>query len=93
MTQQQELYGRNDGIIERQVDGDIFLIDDRRGRIHALDQMGGGIWRLLEQPQPVQDIVAVFLAAFPGRKPRELRRMVERFLNQLELDGLAARLS
>jgi hypothetical protein len=92
MTQQQELYGRNDHIMERQVDGDVFLIDDRRGRIHALDQMGSGIWRLLEQPQPVHDIVAVFIAAFPGRKPKELRRMVERFMSQLEQDGLAVRL-
>ena len=91
MMQHQHPYGRNDRIIEREVEGDIFLIDDRRGRIHALDQMGGGIWRLLEQPQQLQDIVAVFMAAFPGRKPKELRRMVESFLNQLEQDDLAVR--
>ena len=28
---------------------------------------------------------------FPGRKPKELRRMVEGFLNQLEQDDLAVR--
>ena len=86
-------YSRAPRIIERQVDGEVFLIDDVRGRIHSLDAVAAGIWRLLEQPQAEHEIVAVFAAAFPERKVKELRRNVHRFLVELERNDLALRLN
>ena len=85
------IYCRNPGILQRELDGEIFLIDDTLGKIHALDPMACGIWRLLEQPITIHDIVAIFLAAFPDRKSTELRRQISRFLNDMRQNNLVMR--
>ncbi|MGI9511698.1 MAG: PqqD family protein [Anderseniella sp.] len=89
MSNSKVSYCRNPEILYREVDGEIFLIDDARGKIHALDAMAGGIWRLLEQPMTVYDIVATFSAAFPDRKSKDLRRPVVRFLDDMQHNKLA----
>jgi len=89
MKQPQTQYQRNESILQRDVDGEVFLIDDVRGNIHALDPFASGIWRLLENPVSVNEIVAVFLAAFPDRQPKEIRRHVNRFVDSLARDNLA----
>jgi hypothetical protein len=81
-------YWRNPEILHRELDGEIFLIDDTLGKIHALDPMACGIWRLLEQPITIHDIVAIFSAAFPNRKPKDLRRQISRFLDGMQQNNL-----
>ena len=93
MTNSQPRYCRNPDILERQVDGDVFLINDEVGRIHALESMAGGIWRLLDEPLAVHEIVTVFASAFPAFKPKELRRNVNRLMGQLEHNGLTQRIN
>lgn len=84
-------YCRNPEILQRELDGEIFLIDDTHGKIHALDPMACGIWRLLEQPITNYDVVAIFSAAFPDRKPKDLRRQISRFLNDMRQNNLVMR--
>jgi len=71
-----ETYQRVAHVVARDVDGEIFLIDDVRGRIHSLDAIGSAVWRLLEEPMSVYDMVEVFAQAFPDRKPKQLRKYV-----------------
>ncbi len=89
MSRIQSSFQRNENILERDVDGQFFLIDNERGKIHALDPFATGIWRLLENPISVNDIVAVFLAAFPDRQPKEIRRHVDHFVATLTRADLA----
>jgi len=89
MKQPQTQFQRNSSILQRDVDGEVFLIDDERGKIHVLDPFASGIWRLLEKPVSVNEIVAVFLAAFPDRKPKEIRRHATRIVDGLARDNLA----
>ncbi len=89
MSNLKATYGRNPAILHKEVDGEIFLIDDIQGKIHALDAMAGGIWRLLEQPTTVYEIVATFSAAFPDRKTKDLRRHISRFLDDMQHKNLA----
>lgn len=93
MSNSKVSYCRNPETLQREVDGEIFLIDDTLGEIHALDEMAGGIWRLLEQPMTVYDIVAMFSAAFPDRKSKDLRRHVTRFLDDMQHNKLAVRVT
>lgn len=93
MINTKDSYRRNRDILQRELDGEIFLIDDELGKIHALDPMAGGIWRLLEQPMTVYDIVATFSAAFPGRKTKDLRRHVTRFVDDMRQNNLAVRVT
>lgn len=93
MSSAKASYCRNPEILHRELDGEIFLIDDTGGKIHALDAMAGGIWRLLEQPMTVYDIVATFSAAFPERKSKDLRRQVTRFLDDMRHNNLALRVT
>jgi hypothetical protein len=84
-------YARAPRIIERQVDSEMFLIDDDHGSIHSLDAVAAGIWRLLEEPHGEHEIVAIFKAAFPQRNAKDLRRLVRRLLSELERSDLAVR--
>ncbi|NNJ76118.1 MAG: PqqD family protein [Anderseniella sp.] len=93
MSDSKVSYRRNPGILQRELDGEIFLIDNTLGKIHALDPMAGGIWRLLEQPMTIYDIVATFSAAFPDRKTKDLRRHVSRFVNDMQQNNLAMRVT
>ena len=93
MSNSKATYCRNPEVMHREVDGEIFLIDDIQGKIHALDAMAGGIWRLLEQPTTVYDIVATFSAAFPDRKTKDLRRHISRFLDDMQHNNLAVRIT
>jgi len=89
MSHIQSSFKRNENILERDVDGQFFLIDNERGKIHALDPFAVGIWRLLENPVSVNDIVAVFLSAFPERQPKEIRRHIDQFVATLKRADLA----
>ncbi|MEO1161915.1 MAG: PqqD family protein [Pseudomonadota bacterium] len=88
MSDTHTCYSRNPEILQRELDGEIFLIDDTLGKIHALDPMACGIWRLLEQPITSYDIVAMFSVAFPDRKPKDLRRQVSRLLDDMRQNSL-----
>jgi Coenzyme PQQ synthesis protein D (PqqD) len=57
----------------RNVDGEIFLIDDVAGNIHHTNLIGLAIWQLLRQPTKAAEVVSLLCAAFPDRPRNELR--------------------
>ncbi len=57
----------------RNIDGEIFLIDDVAGNIHHINLLGFAIWRLARKPALATEIVALLHGAFPDRPKRELR--------------------
>ncbi|WP_439519463.1 PqqD family peptide modification chaperone [Hydrogenophaga sp.] len=46
-------------------DGEVFLVNRRTQGIHRLNDLGGGIWRLLEQPTSLASALQVVAGAYP----------------------------
>ena len=74
---------RSDSIQYRDIDGHIFLIDDDRGGIHALDVVGSAVWRVLDEPMSLKEIVSLFQTAFPDRPKSAVRKEISKFANEL----------
>lgn len=47
-----------------EVDGELFITNASSGRYHCLNQTGAFIWKLLDQPQTVDEIVQTLLNHF-----------------------------
>lgn len=58
-------FRRVDGLEERVVDGDMFLIDPHGEAVYHLNGLGTGLWRLLDGSYGLNDAVSVLGDAFP----------------------------
>ena len=58
-------YQRNPAVSETEIDGDFFLVEPETEEVFYLDSMGSGLWRLIAEPQTLQEAAAVYAAAFP----------------------------
>lgn len=83
-----EKFRRNAAVTETEIDDGVFLVEPETQDIFFLDPIGGGLWRLLAQPQSLNEMQNVVREAFPDQ-PAEvldgdvaavLRDMVERRL-------------
>ena len=79
---------RAGGVSENPMDDDLFLVAPVSGEIVHLDTMGAAIWRLLEQPQSLEDIQATFAAAFPEADAERLQGDLAVALETLKAAGL-----
>lgn len=70
------------------MDDDLFLVAPVSGEIVHLDAMGAAIWRLLEQPQGMEEILATFAEAFPDADTERLRDDLAVALETLKAAGL-----
>ena len=84
-------YRRRKGIDLREVGDEIFLIDPRYGRIHHLNPTGAALWRLLDGPLSLDEIVETFRDAFPGSTRRAHKKHLKRILDDLEDNELIER--
>ncbi|MBJ3762632.1 PqqD family protein [Maribius pontilimi] len=71
---------RNSRIIPREVETDIFLIDEVGGAIHHLNRTAAALWRLIETPAPRKDVLRQFRYLYPdedaGRLDAALRAVI-----------------
>lgn len=79
---------RAGGVSENPMDDDLFLVVPVSGEIVHLDAMGAAIWRLLQQPQSLEDIRATFVAAFPDADAAVLQEDLTVALETLKAAGL-----
>ncbi len=83
-----EKFRRNAAVTETEIDDGVFLVEPETQDIFFLDAIGGGLWRLLAQPQSLDEMQSVVREAFPdqpaaaldGDVAAVLRDMVERRL-------------
>lgn len=68
-------------------DDDLFVIS-AAGEIVHLDALAHALWRTLEQPQTLGELVATFAAAFPGEDQMKLAADLQAALDALYLEGL-----
>lgn len=85
------IFSRAEGCYSRDVEGEIFLIAPDREEIFYLDTIGAALWRLLDQPRKMAEIIAVFADAFPEQDPETLHADLLRLLQELEASGFVTR--
>ncbi len=88
-----EGYGRVPGVITELVDNEIFVLDPDKGRIHAMNPSAAALWRLLEEPATLAELVEDFAAAFPAVSRTKLQREIEQGLASIREKGLLQRVS
>lgn len=69
-------YQRNTAVSEFDLDESLFLVEPVSEEIYYLDAVSAGLWRLLEEPQDMGEILAVFAEAFPDTEPTRIERDV-----------------
>jgi len=79
---------RAEGVSVNPMDDDLFLVAPISGEIVHLDVMAAAIWRLLDEPRSVADILATFVAAFPDANSSTLQDDLEMALETLTAAGL-----
>ena len=79
---------RHPGANARERGGQAFLTDAEEAVIFHLNATGTALWRLLEQPTPFGEIVAVFAAGFPDRDADALVSDLSRLVRDLAASGL-----
>lgn len=85
----QPRYRRNPEVSVTELDGEVFLVEPDSQEVFYLDAMGAGLWRLIAEPQSLQEAVAVYLAAFPDADPETVESDLQAALRTLLDRGLA----
>ena len=62
---------QNDRLELREVEGQIFLIDEEGGKIHHLNETASAVWRLLETPRTRKEILSEFRGVSSRRQTAE----------------------
>lgn len=82
------LYVQAPGVQLRAVDDDSFLIDPENGTIHHLNMLGAAIWRQLDEPVAVDDLLDLLCAAFPDVPKTRIKLDLNSLLITLEAQKL-----
>jgi hypothetical protein len=77
-----------DGLDERVVDGDMFLVDPNGEAIYHLNGLGTGLWRLLDGSYGLDDAVSVLRDAFPTVDRELIEGDIARLITDLTDRGL-----
>ncbi|MFQ5623090.1 MAG: PqqD family protein [Paracoccaceae bacterium] len=82
------LYVRSADTVEYTVDDAHFLADNNRYAIHRLNEMSLAVWKLLEEPAPLADIVDMFCHAFPDTPRQRIDDDITKLLEMFVGNGL-----
>lgn len=76
------------GLTERLVDADLFLVGPGGQTIYHLNGLGAGLWRLLDGTHGLEDIVTVLKEAYPDVDPAAVEGDVRTLVSDLCERGL-----
>ena len=79
---------RNPTIVEKTVDQDLFLVNERGDSIYNLNPLGRALWRLLDEWTGQDEAIALLCAAFPEVPPQQIADDVARLMHDLADKGL-----
>jgi hypothetical protein len=68
---------RVDGLIVREADDEILVLDETEGRIHQLNQTAAFIWRRCEDLSSPEEIARALSEAFDVREDEALRDVAQ----------------
>ncbi len=85
-------YRRAEGIAERKIDGEIFLIGTQNQSLFHLNTLAAAIWNLLEEPLAIDEVVEIIGGAFPDMSGDAILNDVEKLIKRLEANNLVTRI-
>ncbi|MDJ0638895.1 MAG: PqqD family protein [Paracoccaceae bacterium] len=74
---------QNPELEPREVEGQIFLIDEEGGKIHHLNRTASAVWRLLETPFDQNAIIDQFRFLYPDEDAKRLKKSIRSLLRDL----------
>jgi len=83
---------RADGVTERQIDDEIFLVNAGNQSVFHLNALGSAIWKLLENPLSIEDVAEIVQQAFPDPPARKIERDTAKLIKRLKKNDLVLRL-
>jgi hypothetical protein len=73
--------------IASELDNEVVMMSIEQGEYYGFGQVGSELWRLIEQPKSVLNIIELFIGQY-NVDFEQCQRDVVMFLEQLELKGL-----
>lgn len=81
-------FRHRNGLTERLVDADLFLVNPGGQTIYHLNGLGAGLWRLLDGTHGLDDVVTVLKEAFPNADSDSIESDVKTLVGDLADRGL-----
>lgn len=81
-------YARKPGVSETEIDDGIFLVEPKTQEIYFLDAISRGLWRLMSEASPLEELQRVVREAFPEQPPAEIDRDVATAIAEMSERGL-----
>ena len=78
-----EVYVKRTKILEKRLDDELLLIDNEADVIFNLNPLGTAVWRFLETPRKIDEILEVLGAAFPDIPEAQIKEDTLFLLGQL----------
>ena len=82
---------RDQAVNIRDLDGEIFILDERNNRIHHLNITASAIWRYLEIPASSKEVIAVFRSLYPDEDQHQLKKSIRTSLAWMLRKGILHR--
>ena len=82
---------RGPTVIERRVDGELFLINGETDSIYHLNALADALWRLAGEAVGEVEMIGLTQAAFPDVAPKRIAKDVKKLLGSLGAKGLLQR--
>lgn len=77
----------DDSLCVRDLDGEVFLFAGSGDRLHALDDLGSFIWRLLDGRRPLREVLDAILAEYDVAREIAARDLLQ-FVDSLAEQGV-----
>jgi hypothetical protein len=76
----QKILCHNPHLLIRELDGELFIVDEHKKRIHHLNVTASAIWRLLETPATANNVISVFRHLYPDADQTLVKKTIRNAL-------------
>lgn len=80
-------YRRNSAVLSAEVDDDVVALQADRGFAYGMEQVTASVWRALQQPKSVDELVAILRNEFEVSET-ECRADLDELLDEMTREGL-----
>ncbi|MDH3673335.1 MAG: PqqD family protein [Gammaproteobacteria bacterium] len=83
MLQADTRYRRTPGIVQRELDGSVFLVDAQSQTVFYLNELGSAIWQMVAEPVTEEDVIETVHQAFPDVSRQQVTEDVSGILREM----------
>jgi len=79
---------QNPNLDIRELDGELFILDERLKCIHHLNVTASAIWRFLEKPAKSKEVLAVFREIYPDADQTALKASLRKSMRWMRANDI-----